>query len=196
MRNSDKAFTVYVGASLLNTGAQMQNEIRKGKILEAGLEPYLPQDDKSINDKANAVQEGLAERIVNKDFGAIDSSDVILFDVLETTGTTTEIGYVFGQKRLASQLLGIINTARDEDYASPADILTSVEDFLRSTLEKPVIMTSSDVRRANNNPQVGDRREWSINQLLYGVILALTGGQGFTEEEDLQQQLTNIKELY
>lgn len=162
----------------------MNNELRKEMILNAGLSPHLPQDDASINDKANADPKGLAERIVEKDFTAINSSDVLLFDVLETTGTTTEIGYVFGQKETAKNLKEYVHELQRDGETSHS-VLCMLLDRLDDIIDKPVVMTSSDVRRANPNPQSGDRREWSINQLLYGVVLALTNGKGFTEEEDL-----------
>lgn len=187
---------VYVGASLLNEGAQLQNKKVKKKIEKAGLSPYLPQDDKSINDKANAVQEGLAERIVKKDFGAIDMADVHLFDVLETTGTTTEIGYVFGQKRLAKEVLDAVEAMEglsDNVNENLASHIKAIKVGLQAIVDKPFIATCSDVRRANKNPQEGDRREWSINQLLYGVVLELTDGKGFTEIEDLRKELKKHK---
>lgn len=179
---------VYIGASLGNMGARLQNEITKGKVKNAGLKPYLPQDDKSINDKKNAVQEGLAERIVDKDFGAIDDADVLLFDITETPGTTAELGSVYGQKRLANQLLDMINDdERDSDL-----VLEDIKNKLNELINKPVLFQCTDLRSQNKSLQSGFRREWGLNQLVYGVVLALSNGKGFIEQDELENALKEL----
>ena len=56
------------------------------------MKPYSPHQDKSINDKSNAEQTNLAERILNNDFTAMENSDIYVLDILnEGLGTISEL---------------------------------------------------------------------------------------------------------
>lgn len=190
---TNKDIQVYVGATLSNRGARLQNEETKKTLTSAGLKAYLPQDDKTINDKANADPKGLAERIVEKDLRAMNESDMYLFDITETTGTTAEVGYVKGRRDMASELLKALQCG--EDYGTDLEGLSDkLLKLANRELDKPFVATCSDFRRENQTPQEGDRREWSINQMLYGLVLDLTHGKGFTEFDDLESELGKAKE--
>lgn len=188
---TEKDIQVYVGATLSNRGARLQNEETKKTLENAGLQAYLPQDDKSINDKANANPLGLAERIVEKDLNAIKESDMYLFDITETTGTTAEVGYIQGRKDMAMEIFNLIYAL---DISEVDDIYDDVAIATIKEVEKPFVATCSDFRRENKNSQAGDRREWAINQMLYGLVLSLTDGKGFTEFDDLEDTLKEVKE--
>ena len=61
---------VYIGGDMLYYGSQLLREQEKRDIVNIGLIPYAPQDDKEINDKTNQTKEandGLAEKIVRND---------------------------------------------------------------------------------------------------------------------------------
>ena len=75
--------TVYLGGHLLNQ-AMVDYRQKQHEEVEAieGITPYSPHNDKSINDKANAIQQGLAERILKNDFAAMNESDIFVFDIL------------------------------------------------------------------------------------------------------------------
>lgn len=179
---------VYLGATLGNRGARLLNEQYQAMISGAGLSPYLAQNNKDINDKKNVKQEGLAKRIVEADFGAIDKSDAYLFDLLETTGTTCEIAGIYAQKRLAHQLDDII-TGISELGGAPEQVIREVEKKIHSILQKPVVVTCSDLRSENERDQAGFSREWGINQMLKGIVDEVTDGEGFTPFEAVSEKL-------
>lgn len=73
---------IYLGGGMLDLGDQMLREWEKKELQRLGFKVYAPQDDKSINDKSNATQEGLAERIVDNDTLGMQTSDILIFDYL------------------------------------------------------------------------------------------------------------------
>ena len=153
-------------------------------ISGAGLQPYLAQNNKDINDKKNVKQEGLAKRIVEADFGAIDNSDAYLFDLLETTGTTCEIAGIYAQKRLAKQMDDFI-VGITELGGSAEDVLREIEKRIHTIMQKPVVVTCSDLRSENQREQAGFSREWGLNQMLRGIVDEVTNGDGFTPFEQV-----------
>ncbi|ASE37773.1 nucleoside 2-deoxyribosyltransferase [Staphylococcus pettenkoferi] len=85
---------VYLGGDMLSIGQQMRREWEKQELQRLGFKVYAPQDDKDINDKQNANQTGLAERIVKNDTQGMEESDIIIFDYLtHSQGTICELGY-------------------------------------------------------------------------------------------------------
>ena len=58
---------VYLAGDMLSEGQQLRRTYEKERIEELGFKVYNPSDDKSINDKKNAKQDNLAERIVEND---------------------------------------------------------------------------------------------------------------------------------
>lgn len=173
---------VYLGATLGNRGARLLNEEYQKAITGAGGMAYLAQNNKDINDKKNAKQEGLAKRIVEADFGAIDNSDAYLFDLLETTGTTCEIAGIYAQKRLAKQMDDFI-VGITELGGSAEDVLREIEKRIHTIMQKPVVVTCSDLRSENMKDQAGFSREWGMNQMLRGIVDEVTDGEGFTPFE-------------
>ena len=75
-------------------------EWEKQELRRLGFKVYAPHDDKDINDKANANQDKLAERIVFNDTLGMETSDVMIFDYLpHAQGTICELGYAQHLKR-------------------------------------------------------------------------------------------------
>ncbi|WP_053032460.1 hypothetical protein [Staphylococcus haemolyticus] len=63
---------IYLGGDMLSIGQQIRREWEKQELQRLGFKVYAPHDDKGINDKANAKQDKLAERIVANDTECTD----------------------------------------------------------------------------------------------------------------------------
>ncbi|QQV88452.1 nucleoside 2-deoxyribosyltransferase [Staphylococcus phage ZCSS1] len=182
MVNEIKDKVIYMGGHLLNQAMvdyrEKQHEQVEGIV---GVTPYSPHKDKSINDKANAQQEGLAERILNNDFKAMQEADIFVFDVLnEGLGTIAELGILLGIRHEAETLL---------NYELSPEMLNHVEDILR----KPVLVYCSDIRQGHGKSyEDPDRAEFSTNQFVYGMILSLTDGRGFISWDEVLEELEKL----
>ena len=184
--------TIYVAGDLLSEGAKMRRAWEADQLRKAGATLHVPHEYKSINDKANAVQEGLAERIVSNDTQGIINSDIIVIDAHENgKGTLVELGQIKGMKDMAgivlSSVLGVTNGVLSE-----RDALDMIQADVESMLEKKVYAHNTDIRRANDKPQAGDRREYAPNQYVYGTVLDLTNNHGFYAWDEIIEE---VKEL-
>ncbi|PNZ98242.1 nucleoside 2-deoxyribosyltransferase [Staphylococcus carnosus] len=150
---------IYLGGGMLDLGDQMLREWEKKDLQRLGFKVYVPQDDKSVNDKSNAVQEGLAERIVRNDTTGISESNILIFDYLpHNQGTIAEMGYI----------QGLMHSGHERKvYVQCTDIRQG----------------TGHVNREQ------DRAEFSINQYVYGVILDITDGRGIQTWEEITQDL-------
>lgn len=158
---------IYLGGDMLSTGSQMRRDWEKNKLQNLGFDVYSPQDDKSINDKSNAKQEKLAERIVKNDVKGMETSNVLIFDYLpHAQGTICEMGYV---QRLKHEL-------------------ESNDRFPK------IFVQCTDIRQGTGHiPTEQDRMEFSINQYVYGVIMDLTDGRGIQTFDEICEDIKNIK---
>ena len=107
MVNLIKELQVYNGGHILND-AMVEYRNKQAEQINSiiGVKCYNVLEDKSINDKANAEQTGLAERILNNDFKAIQESDIFVFDILnEGLGTIAELGILLGMKHQAQETI-------------------------------------------------------------------------------------------
>lgn len=194
--------TVYLAGDMLSQGAVRQRTFESEELRRAGANLHVPHEDKSINDKANAVQEGLAERIVANDTQGIIDSDVIVIDAHENgKGTLVELGQIKGMRDMAKIILDIRKSfeerhENDGDWASYNDMsqdeLDAVYEAAETVLEKKVYAHNTDIRRANTQPQAGDRREYAPNQYVYGTVLDLTEGKGFYDWDEI---VSEVKEM-
>lgn len=180
--------TTYIAGDIMTRGSQLQRAEERDKLEAAGISVYNPQDNKSINDKQNAIQEGLAERIVREDMERLFSAtDIVIEPQPYAQGTLVELGIIYGMKALAAEL----KRQRDNVWADESldyDIVQSVVDdvsdaIIGDILSKKVYPHNSD-RRRTNIPEVGDRRSFSVNQFVLGVIIALTDGKGFYDFDE------------
>ncbi|MDK7284425.1 nucleoside 2-deoxyribosyltransferase [Staphylococcus pettenkoferi] len=95
---------VYLGGDMLSIGQQMRREWEKQELQRLGFDVYAPQDDEDVNDKQNANQDGLAERIVKNDTQGMEESDILVFDYLpHAQGTICELGYAQHLQRYQSK---------------------------------------------------------------------------------------------
>lgn len=156
--------TIYIAGDMLSHGQQLRRAYEKSAFKQLGYEVYNPQDDKSINDKSSADQQGLAERIVTNDTRGIENADIIVLDYLtHAQGTICELGYIQKLKRDKPEL---------EVYVHCTDVRQGT----------------------GHIPTEQDRAEFSINQYVYGVILEVTEGRGVQDFEEIRQALDSRNE--
>jgi len=192
--------TIYTAGDILSEGARMRRAWEAEQLRKTGASLHVPHEDKSINDKANAVQEGLAERIVSNDTQGIIDSDVIVIDAHENgKGTLVELGQIKGMRDMAKIILDINRRfeerhEKDGDWATYRDMamdeLDAVYEAAETVLEKKVYAHNTDIRRANDKPQAGDRREYAPNQYVYGTVLDLTNNNGFYTWEEIMKEVS------
>ena len=184
----------YLAGHMLDAGAVMRREWEAEQLRKAGATLHVPHEDKSINDKANAVQEGLAERIVANDTKGIIDSDVIVIDAHENgKGTLVELGQIKGMKDMADIVLSSVLDVTN-GVLSERDALDLIQADVESVLEKKVYAHNTDIRRANDKPQAGDRREYGPNQYVYGTVLELTEGKGFFDWDEIIEEVKEMCE--
>lgn len=180
---------VYIAGHCLDRGSQLQRAEEREIIEGLGHQLYNPMDNKEINDKATAIQEGLAERIVKHDTDAIMWADTILIEPLpHAIGTNIELGQVKGMKDLAKEILRAIDESRN-DMEDSEFALWKIAEICHDVNNKKVIAHYSDIRRVPGITETGDRRSLGVHQYMYGVVLDLTDGKGFTEQDRLAGEL-------
>lgn len=191
---------VYLGGDLLSTPMVEYRKKQKDEINGIlGVQAYSPSDDKSINDKSNAVQDRLAERILNNDYNAMLESDVYTFDILNhATGTIAELSILLGMKRQAritierlSKVSEFIknDTEQAESYQQIQNEIKEQQAFI----DRPVFVYSTDIREGNGHVYSDPyRTEVSFNQFLYGCILEVTNGVGFISWEQVKKELEKL----
>lgn len=158
------AKSIYILGDMLSLGEQLRRAYEKSAFKRLGYKVHNPQDDKSINDKQNADQQGLAERIVANDTRAIEEADIIVADYLpHAQGSLCELGYIQKLKRIKPEL---------EVYVHCTDVRQGT----------------------GHIPTEQDRAEFSINQYVYGVILEVTEGRGVQDFEEIRQELLEAKQ--
>ena len=184
----------YLAGHMLDAGAVMRREWEAEQLRKAGAILHVPHEDKSINDKANAVQEGLAERIVANDTQGIIDSDVIVIDAHENgKGTLVELGQIKGMNDMADIVLSSVLDVTN-GVLSERDALDLIQADVESVLEKKVYAHNTDIRRANSQPQSGDRREYAPNQYVYGTVLDVTNGVGFYDWDEIIEEVKEMCE--
>lgn len=202
MVNLIKELQVYNGGHILND-AMVEYRNKQAEQINSiiGVKCYNVLDDKSINDKANAKQEKLAERILNNDFKAMQNSDVFVFDILnEGLGTIAELGILLGIKHQAQETINkldetadIVRCDFDGNETDEYDTLQDEIKELEKIVNKPVLIYCSDIRQGHGKPYNDpDRAEFSTNQFIYGMILSLTNGKGFISWEEVLNELERI----
>ena len=185
---------IYTAGDMLSEGARMRRAWEAEQLRSLGANLHVPHEDKSINDKANAVQEGLAERIVANDTQGIIDSDVIVIDAHENgKGTLVELGQIKGMKDMADIVLSSVLDVTN-GVLSERDALDLIQADVESVLEKKVYAHNTDIRRANDKPQAGDRREYAPNQYVYGTVLDVTNGVGFYDWDEIIEEVEELCE--
>ena len=185
----------YLGGDIMTHGSNLARQYEYDKFIEAEIpvDIYSPVMNKSINDKSSMTEEEnnhLAEKIVEADVERLWNSD---FTVLSTEqsaiGTMCEMGILYGWKYMA-RMLGFDTVTDyifehfkgDSKYPPKMDDLTAEQKAeLFDVLYKKIVEIYNKKNyahyfdiRTNHLNEKDWRRSFSINQFLYGIILAAT----------------------
>lgn len=184
---------VYLAGDMLYKGSIMLRDLEKEQLRSKGVPVYVPHEDKEINDKANQSLEsnsGLAEKIVYKDTLAIKKADTVVIEPQRfAEGTLVELGQIKAYNEMRSRIVELL----EANEKSGLDLKFALEKLVTEEYpHKEVYAHCEDIRRTDI-PEVGDRRSFGVNQYVYGVVLELTEGKGFTPFEEIVDRL---KEKY
>lgn len=171
----DKKPLGYLGGDIMSWGSNLARQYEYDKFNELNLpvDVYSPIQNKSINDKSNMTEEEnncLAEKITAADIERLWNSDfVVMCPEQSAIGSMCETGCLFGWKYMSEKLMDIITEC--EDNHAPADgTLACLKREINRMANKQNYFHYFDIR-TNHLNEKDWRRSFSINQLLYGMIL-------------------------
>lgn len=186
----------YVGGDIMTHGSQLARQEECDKMDAAGLNItyYSPAQNKSINDKSNMTEEQnncLAEKITAADIERLWNSDfAVMCTEQSAIGTMCELGCLFGWKYMADRLMEI---SKDKVLLDNDMFAEAIEEEIRRIANKNIFAHYFDIR-TNHLNEKDWRRSFSINQLLYGMILYCTKDGKLHENFD--SVLEELKKLY
>ena len=179
----------YLGGDIMTYGSNLARQEEYDKFRAAGIpgEVYSPVQNKSINDKSNMTEEEnnhLAEKICEADIERLWNSDyTVLCPEQSAIGTMCEMGVLYGWKYMENKMLRAIwqyireniptknlSTLTSDDKAKLFDVLLEILD---QHAMKKNYAHYFDIR-TNHLNEKDWRRSFSINQMLYGMILYAT----------------------
>ena len=187
----------YLGGDIMSFGSNLARQYEYDKFLEMGLpvEVYSPVQNKSINDKSNMTEEEnnhLAEKITEADIERLWNSDfVVMCPEQSAIGSMCETGCLFGWKWMAKKLLSLYEESK-VNGEDDEQTLTRIYDELLRINDKKNFFHYFDIR-TNHLNEKDWRRSFSINQLLYGMILYTSETGDFESFENIMKRL---EELY
>ena len=181
----------YLGGDIMTHGSNLARQEEYDKFKAAGIpgEVYSPVQNKSINDKSNMTEEEnnhLAEKICEADIERLWNSDyTVLCPEQSAIGTMCEMGVLYGWKYMANKLLDIQDEVATEIYKHPGTWTEEErQEFINKSWEKmqEIILNMQAKKnyahyfdiRTNHLNEKDWRRSFSINQMLYGMILYAT----------------------
>ena len=166
---------IYLGGGIMTRGENLarEEEYEKFKAANLDVNVYSPVMNKSINDKSNMTEEEnnhLAEKICEADIERLWNSDVtVMCPEQSAIGTMCEMGVLYGWQYMCEKLLNELKRiANQKNYAHYFDI------------------------RTNHLNEKDWRRSFSINQMLYGMILYATADH--TLHNSFDEILSILKE--
>lgn len=188
----------YIGGDIMSFGSNLARQYEYDKILEAKLpvDVYSPVMNKSINDKSNMTEEEnncLAEKITAADIERLWNSDFVVMSPEQSAiGSMCETGCLFGWKYMTDQLLALVEK-KQEEGKSVLGIYDDLLSEIKRINEKQNFFHYFDIR-TNHLNEKDWRRSFSINQLLYGMILyAADCPEGIQTFDEIIEKL---KDLY
>lgn len=187
----------YLGGDIMSFGSNLARQYEYDKFLEMGLpvEVYSPVQNKSINDKSNMTEEEnnhLAEKITEADIERLWNSDfVVMCPEQSAIGSMCETGCLFGWKWMAEKLLSLYQESK-VNGEDDEQTLNRIYDELLRINDKKNFFHYFDIR-TNHLNEKDWRRSFSINQLLYGMILYTSETGDFESFENIMKRL---EELY
>lgn len=181
----------YLGGDIMTRGSNLARQEEYDKFLEAGIpgEVYSPVQNKSINDKSNMTEEEnncLAEKIVAADVERLWNSDyTVMCPEQSAIGTMCEMGILYGWKYMTDKLLDLQDKIHDEIFKNPGTWTEEERNEFIHRVYKETQKVLLDMQAKQNYAHYFDirtnhlnekdwRRSFSINQFLYGIILAAT----------------------
>ena len=190
----------YLGGDIMTYGSNLARQEEYDKFKAAGIpgEVYSPVQNKSINDKSNMTEEEnnhLAEKICEADIERLWNSDyTVLCPEQSAIGTMCEMGVLYGWKYMANKLMETVNHGIEQEYPQEV-ILDALVDVIKDIQSKKNYAHYFDIR-TNHLNEKDWRRSFSINQMLYGMILAATADNTLHNSFDeilpiLQEQFKN-----
>lgn len=168
----------YLGGDIMSFGSNLAREYEYNKFKEANIpgEVYSPVMNKSINDKSNMTEEEnnhLAEKICEADIERLWNSDyTVLCPEQSAIGTMCEMGVLYGWKYMANKLIEAYKWGVEQEYPTEV-ILDALMDIIKDINIKQNYAHYFDIR-TNHLNEKDWRRSFSINQMLYGMILYAT----------------------
>lgn len=193
----DKNIQGYLGGDIMSFGSNLarQYEYDKFKELNLSVDVYSPVMNKSINDKSNMTEEEnnhLAEKITKADIERLWHSDfVVMCPEQSAIGSLTETGCLFGWKYMTDRLLEMIEEGKKESK-SILSIYDDIVSEIKRINDKDIYCHYFDIR-TNHLNEKDWRRSFSINQLLYGMILYMEKNGDIETFEEIMEDL---KEKY
>lgn len=187
----------YLGGDIMSFGSNLARQYEYDKFLKMGLpvEVYSPVQNKSINDKSNMTEEEnnhLAEKITEADIERLWNSDfVVMCPEQSAIGSMCETGCLFGWKWMTEKLLSLYQESK-VNGEDDEQTLTRIYDELLRINNKKNFFHYFDIR-TNHLNEKDWRRSFSINQLLYGMILYTSETGDFESFENIMERL---EELY
>lgn len=187
----------YLGGDIMSFGSNLARQYEYDKFLKMGLpvEVYSPVQNKSINDKSNMTEEEnnhLAEKITEADIERLWNSDfVVMCPEQSAIGSMCETGCLFGWKWMTEKLLSLYQESK-VNGEDDEQTLTRIYDELLRINDKKNFFHYFDIR-TNHLNEKDWRRSFSINQLLYGMILYTSETGDFESFENIMKRL---EELY
>lgn len=186
----------YLGGDIMTHGSNLARQEEYDKFKAAGIpgEVYSPVQNKSINDKSNMTEEEnnhLAEKICEADIERLWNSDyTVLCPEQSAIGTMCEMGVLYGWKyfiehftqeakiayfdKHPEDFLGWWNKSEEEQtIEQKAEMYDLFHEILNKQWQKKNYAHYFDIR-TNHLNEKDWRRSFSINQMLYGMILYAT----------------------
>src|SRR5690625_967430 len=189
---TNKKRKTYLGGNMTNEGAKLLRQMEREKLSSLpNIELYNPSDNEDINDKTREPQ---AEDIFGQDTKALLDADTVIFDATGSTGTTTEIGQVWGLNYLIVRLSRILERSRDIYIEGGSEkareyLFSSLTDLLNEVAFKEVYWHNSDIRNVRGITESGLRRSYGFNQYLHGCLLDMAG-----EEKTFDEIVRELRE--
>jgi hypothetical protein len=194
----------YLGGDIMSFGSNLARQYEYDKFLEANLpvDVYSPVQNKSINDKSNMTEEEnnhLAEKITEADIERLWNSDfAVMCPEQSAIGTMCELGCLYGWKYMADRLFDICGEVGTLDELvfseeKQAELGVRLIEEISRIYNKNIFAHYFDIR-TNHLNEKDWRRSFSINQLLYGMILACT--KDHMLHENFDEVIEELKKLY
>ena len=204
----------YLGGDIMTHGSNLARQEEYDKFKAAGIpgEVYSPVQNKSINDKSNMTEEEnnhLAEKICEADIERLWNSDyTVLCPEQSAIGTMCEMAVLYGWRYMADKLGDLLDEVKysAQEYGHKEEMHEwEIKDLIQrwqgAALSEAIAKIQSKQNyahyfdiRTNHLNEKDWRRSFSINQMLYGMILAATTDH--TLHNSFDEILPILKEQY